>query len=333
MKQKEYQRHVAEKARIAQRRQVRANRCMGILKNTLFSRVGDYLTVFFLLLGVIFVPLKLDRIINWNWGLVLIPWYLLLFQFALTLLTYDLSYLYYRRLMNFDSGGWTFLFWKLIFRKRFFRDVAYCCMIAFTIFMILLTVRLTSNDPPDYEFLPSVHWWAIFIPIWILLSYVLLLPCTGGMRNDLGRITCSNCCERLGFFTIILVVLVPTILFIFLWLEGAVQWPLWLVFIPFWIMFGILVCAGTFFGIWYCCEPGGRLTFREMVVAYTAIFLFFGSFFTFFVTLSLYVSQSHTGLGVKVPRKSILAYIPIIFWAAGTLIGCLVADIYVKFFR
>jgi len=302
-----------------QKRQAKADKCMSFLKKTLFSRVGDYLTVIFVLLGVIFIPLKLDHKIDWPWAVVIIPWYLLVAQLVIVVTCYDASQIYYRGLMSFDAAGYKLLFWKFVFRKRTFRDIVYCGMLNFVSFFILMGVKLTfrnSENETPYE------WWAVWIPIWVYVCYLIQVPFTGGLGRSVKRVSCDNCCARLGIFLAIAVVSIPTLIFIFLKIEDKIHWPLWTVFIPIWIIFGILACAGVFFGIWLCCEHNG-LTVRELAVYYSAIFLWFGSLFTWFLVLCFQVQKGKIGWSAS--------FAPLIFWAGSTLIGCGVADVYFKY--
>eukprot|EP01121_Diplochlamys_sp_Union-15-3_P004045 TRINITY_DN1400_c0_g4_i1.p1 TRINITY_DN1400_c0_g4~~TRINITY_DN1400_c0_g4_i1.p1 ORF type:complete len:416 (+),score=40.91 TRINITY_DN1400_c0_g4_i1:120-1367(+) len=314
--------HAEEKEALNRKKQADAAVASERLKMTIFSRVSDYITIVLVLAGFLFPPLKLDQYIQWPWAVVLIPWYLLMLQVLVIVGLYDTLYLYYRRHLSIDAGGYSLLFWKLLFRVRIFRDLLYCGLFNFSLFFTLMAIKLTlaENDNDPYG------WWAVWIPLWIFLIYFLQLLFTGGVSNSVGSMTCSNCCERILIFLGVTSVSFPLLLFIFLKMQGELNtWRLWVVFVPFWIVFGVLACTGIFFAIFFCCDRGG-LTTRELAIYYIVIFAFFAAPICWFITFSL---QSEN----RIDTSWTAAFTPLIFWAAGTLVGCSVGDIYWNFIR
>jgi len=170
--------------------------------------------------------LKLDETIALSWGLVLIPFYLMVTQFMATILLYDGLELCYQGMFRFDTSGYRFKIWKLLFKKRKFRDLIYASMLSLVAFFILLAIKLAQDEGDD----SALEWWAVFLPIWAFLMYFFSMPLTGGCGSHTARIKVRNCCERFWMLAGFVVTTTLPILFIFLRIAG--EHPLFFFFLP-----------------------------------------------------------------------------------------------------
>jgi len=309
-----------------QKRQLRDNRlkqkaarCLDILKMTTFSRVSDYITVVLLMLGILLIPLKLDDTIKASWALVLIPWYLIFVQFLAIVGVYDVLHLYFHKKLEWSGPlGYPLALWKVVFHFRFMRDLVWVTFFFFLAFFVLIAVKL-GLDGTSHSF----GWWGVWIPIWLLFCFYCSVPLYGGCGNS--RIKGNNFCVRLLAIAGIFVPGFFFLIFIFLRVQGVTaSWSLYTVFIPFWIIFGLLFCAGVAIGL-YCCFES-HLSITELALLYTGIFVFFASFFIWMIVWCAKVQQQTTAAWI-------VAFIPLVFWSVWSLFGCVAADIYFVWFQ
>lgn len=117
-----------------------------------------------ILIGLVFIILRVNENITWSWGIILIPEWLLAL-IILYIVINDLT------ISNSRDGGRA-KFWHV------WRLICYFILLAFT---VLLTVKLDVSH---------VYPWAIpFIPIWTILFMALMIILSKFVSSQEGRYT------------------------------------------------------------------------------------------------------------------------------------------------
>jgi hypothetical protein len=204
-----------------------------------YGRPHEWLSVICLILTTILSVLKLDDIIDASWGVIMIPMYLIMLQIFGAPIIYDiLSSIYkyyYDHELEPDNNPWCApIFFFLLFvvpiqeGKNKTKVVMYPLMTSFLLFLILFFIRINHPD--------ALPWWGVFLPLLVALLLVSIIPLMVGYgvfsdRRRFDRILPS----------ILTLVLIVFVVFLFLKLDETIDWNWYQVMIPLWVLESLLV--------------------------------------------------------------------------------------------
>lgn len=179
---------------------------------------ADLITLLSIVLGFIFLGIKLEELVVFSWRIVLIPFLLVLLQFNVTLVFYDLLKFYYDYYITDPPG---FLLWKVILvEKRPMRLQVYLFITCMNLSFIFLMIKMNED-------MTGIHTGAVTAPI---MAACLILSIT--MFIERSVIVYSNMAYR--YVAISSLMFIVQMVFITLKAEGHVSWQWKYIFIPIW---------------------------------------------------------------------------------------------------
>jgi len=214
----------------------------------LFARPYEWICTVALILFTIFGVLKLDENINWHWGVVFIPMLVVVYQMFFAPLVYDIL----RSHFTYDFEDelapektmrpiFFFLFFLMPLQsgRPLHRFLVFAPIISLVLFILLLLVRLSGV---------AVMWWLVFLPLLVFGIYMVILP------HMVHRHPTKWLDHVVPSFASLLLFLF--FLFLFLKVDGVLDWSWFVVMVPLFILKGFLICAPmlmTFFS-YFCCS-------------------------------------------------------------------------------
>jgi hypothetical protein len=229
MNEREKTRQRIEAAEYAQFLSDQSEWAKGFMTMLLFNRSIDYFSVLCFILGTCFTAARCQEAILWNWRLVLLPFYIPMFQLMLTPLVYDLCRRRYTSTNIDEVTDSSIVAWHVSFvRFRSYRPLMYLTNFALLIFWILLMVKL--NDK-----LNGIPAGVLIIP-WLLLLIALVLEQMSGWASG-SSFSDGRWVDRV-FIMIASVIVALTLILVVLKLDKVISWNWVLVLIPFWVLLG-----------------------------------------------------------------------------------------------
>jgi hypothetical protein len=288
-----------------------------------FNRVVDYISIFCLILTTIFATLKLEGAVDWTWRNTLIPIYIPIFQIALTIPSFDLARKTFGTALIDDRIGPGHAVWQFLFaRYRKFRGMTYSLIMCLLIFFILLIIKL--NGAPNGE--TGLPLGVVFIPLFLLILITFTAPLTGCGTSD-------TCCGsyRSGVDRIIMsgamIVLFLVFLFITLKVDGVIQWDWYIVLIPLWLLFCLIICMPVTLLCLSCCcdcwEDNSRLLSDKWVfwnICMLCWVFLLAPFLTWFSLIALNME------GDAPTRPWRIIFVPIYLVEVLLFAGCILGD-------
>lgn len=222
-------------------RQARLGCCLSVYSITSWLAVPAPLGMIFLIL----VGVNLDDQNNWSWPAIFSPLWILLALLSISVCI--TGFLYWKRKRRFGIGlselspwhrQWERLGWtppNLAVRLAFLDNpgaVWHGCSLAFVLLLapVLIAMKAGGVGGSDY------NWATAFIPIWVA---VVLLPVALCTRGNVGTDREARTVFSVIFMTLVLPFLAVMIT-LAVSLDNGLSIPLHLVFIPFWIIDGIV---------------------------------------------------------------------------------------------
>jgi len=148
-----------------------ASLCECFLRYAFFTVLSDYVTILLIILGTVFIAIRLDFIVVWRWSLVLIPWYGLMAQLLLAMTFTDVARLIWRdELPNDLAPSRQLPVWKY-FMKTGCRLFQHITLWSLVVFLILLAIKETSPN--------LIPWWAVLLPLAVWALIAMQAPLTG----------------------------------------------------------------------------------------------------------------------------------------------------------
>jgi hypothetical protein len=303
-----------------QKRREKAAGCERFMRVMMFTRVSDYFTIGALLLGTIFLVIKLDGAVNWEWPIVLIPFFVLAGQVIIATFTHDAARVKYDEELADNIAPQRISVWE-IFMKVPCRMMIHTAIVLLIAFFVLLGLKLSNLD--------LIPWWAVFLPLWVLCILASQAPLTGcvtGTKFSEGDYKFER--VMFGIFALFLLAF-----FILLWLklDFYVRFNWWIVFIPIWVIMGTFVIVpSVLLFLYYCCGREAwlrqntilredRILVLLIVLGCWAVLL--APIFSF-LYLMIYNVE-----GNEVPRTYAIVFVPILLLEGIIVAGCGVADI------
>jgi len=223
----------------------------------------DFLSIICLGIWIVFMPLKLDGIVDWSWHIIYFPMYIIFIHFLCGIITLDLISLFYA-----DDGQRTFRtkkidkgtsFMNLFSTNQMIRGAVYFSSAALLSFYLLIAEYHQSHSFPEH---------LVWIPLWLLFfGWVIILCCGCGSKKHLYEFACKRDCER---YWLLVLWLYLAWLCLFVWAKAtdlaAYTWAVALT--PVWIFFicGLVLAV---VGLFYCCCNGGGRESRNAIALFS----------------------------------------------------------------
>jgi len=252
----------------------------------------------------------------------LIPFGIMLFQFVFSICCYDISRLIFDGEISDKPGNHAHIVWQFLFtRYRSLRILIYILMTCLLASGILLVIKL--SDEQVYQ------WWPVFLP-----AYVCALAVTHSVITGCGKYrSIKHGNHKLDRWLMFIGIIFVWLFAFFLWakLDDRVKWTWWVVMVPLWILFGVIVIAPIIISVVYCCcrgavrrnsRWGNDAEFSCFLVVMCWIFLL-APILTWFVLVSQNLEQEK----ISDRRKYVVVFVPVFILQGLTLIGCVIADI------
>lgn len=281
------------------------------LKYLFFNRAADYLVLFSIMLATWLIIYKLDEKIDAPWRVILIPFAIPLALLNGGLVLYDCLRWRYYDIIERPGIKTSFVRILFIYRKR--RIYTYTVISCLNLTYIFTMIKMNEQ-------LDGIHSAAIFVPLMIicLATIILVIGFRGGDFKgfDAFTVTCAN------------IFIIIQLIFVMLRIENTILWKWAYVFIPLWILSGLVVVFPIISAIFSCCCfcIEDSIMFKS---GYGFTIVLFSVWFLILIPGLAYFGMVTMMLDNKGPNRSwLLISAPVIFMQCYTFLLCLYGDYY-----
>lgn len=300
------------------KRRRKASLCECFLRYAFFTVLSDYVTILLIILGTVFIAIRLDFIVVWRWSLVLIPWYGLMAQLLLAMTFTDVARLIWRdELPNDLAPSRQLPVWKY-FMKTGCRLFQHITLWSLVVFLILLAIKETSPN--------LIPWWAVLLPLAVWALIAMQAPLTGCFAVRTVR-SGFYCVERVILSVFAFLFLCFLVLF-WLKIEFYILWSWSQVFFPIWLIVGVIFVGPIVIWIAGACSP---LVARNSIMTHevTSTFLlvaicWVALLLPFLVLVGSIIANYQTPQSAT---SYVRIFIPFYIIEGLALLGCIIKDI------
>lgn len=235
--------------------QIQAEWIAALMSFFMFNRSLDYLAIISFILGTVFSAIRSQEMILWNWRIVLIPFYIPLFQ----IIIFPIIYFIFESSHNISSQDITpnLIILHVISKQQDAILSIFAFNFSLSIFWILLMVKLNNS----YDGIPAL---AVVSP-WFLLA----------ITATFLSFKFYDLIIDLIYVLINIVTITLAILFIALKLDEFIDWNWFYVLVPVWFCFAFNFFIPFIFGFSDNTEffDDDRFMFESKIIFWGPIFI------------------------------------------------------------